>query len=716
MPQPRTFRPLCRGDYRITPLKVYKRYFVDYSSIASGSKRSNEGYYVNQGIWNREQIPVQELRDRLDATSSFNYGYTHLAQNEGQRWAFDYASYSDSAYIKGKSVLPSFQALTWRHLNHRYYKRPYDPALTFEHANRNRTEKRLNISCSVFTLPYMQVGERIKPGSITVSESVSISTGPSTTLVNEISLHDDAKGNLRDNVINTSSFADKDELLGYWGFNDQSVFTQFKTQPGYMTQGYVHWTDNNLHSEGFHPDEEPTRKTHSYVRKVSFVPGVTVESDVKLPGINTYATQSLWSTGYGAKFNGNGFIATEFQANDRSFQFGACDEFAISFWCHLPNSQSGILHETEVFKRNEDTFETVLISKRAPGKVQRMFKPPSYKGREMVQGYYYDYMPTGSRYSHYPFHIALRGEFAANQYGQGSVGSLVFRRSDGTNITEISSSMPVTSSAAAPGWRHIVCQKSSSILQIYIDGRLNKEINDNLDDSGHVINNSPLFFGASMASGSQDLTIYRNSKHEIEAYGHELSSRPNGHAYQGMSGSLDEIRFYKSALTSESIISLSNNDVITGSLYQTNVVGNAFYRNGQIVTSGLLPHHRFIGQEDQSTTADRVNTTISYRGTHTIWENEVLCRVPLDEFNVSINPSATYKVPQGKNKTLCKTGKAKNGPGEFILPEFTASLKPYITSIGLYDDKMQMLAVGKLSQPIQKRDDIDMNFIVRWDY
>ena len=52
---------------------------------------------------------------------------------------------------------------------------------------------------------------------------------------------------------------------------------------------------------------------------------------------------------------------------------------------------------------------------------------------------------------------------------------------------------------------------------------------------------------------------------EIEAYGHELSARPHGHAYQAMTGSLDEIRFYKSALTSESIISLSNNDVYTGS-------------------------------------------------------------------------------------------------------------------------------------------------------
>ena len=41
---------------------------------------------------------------------------------------------------------------------------------------------------------------------------------------------------------------------------------------------------------------------------------------------------------------------------------------------------------------------------------------------------------------------------------------------------------------------------------------------------------------------------------------------------------------------------------------------------------------------------------------------------------------------------------------------------PYITQIGLYNEDMQMLATAKLAQPIQKRDDVDTNFIVRWDY
>ena len=45
-----------------------------------------------------------------------------------------------------------------------------------------------------------------------------------------------------------------------------------------------------------------------------------------------------------------------------------------------------------------------------------------------------------------------------------------------------------------------------------------------------------------------------------------------------------------------------------------------------------------------------------------------------------------------------------------------SNFKPYITTIGLYDEHSRMLAVGKMAQPIQKTDDVDMNFIVRWDY
>ena len=49
---------------------------------------------------------------------------------------------------------------------------------------------------------------------------------------------------------------------------------------------------------------------------------------------------------------------------------------------------------------------------------------------------------------------------------------------------------------------------------------------------------------------------------------------------------------------------------------------------------------------------------------------------------------------------------------EFVSdPNFT----PYITTIGLYNDSGQLLAIGKLANAIRKRNNVDMNFLIRLD-
>ena len=45
----------------------------------------------------------------------------------------------------------------------------------------------------------------------------------------------------------------------------------------------------------------------------------------------------------------------------------------------------------------------------------------------------------------------------------------------------------------------------------------------------------------------------------------------------------------------------------------------------------------------------------------------------------------------------------------------SSTFTPYITTIGLYDDAGQLLAIGKLAQPIKKPANVDLNFLVRMD-
>ena len=164
-----------------------------------------------------------------------------------------------------------------------------------------------------------------------------------------------------------------------------------------------------------------------------------------------------------------------------------------------------------------------------------------------------------------------------------------------------------------------------------------------------------------------------------------------------MSNNLEyEIRIYDKALSSTAIRSLSDNTPLTGSAYQTSVVGNTFYKLGQSIISSPLPQYNRAFVPD----GPGLNKwNYSYKGTHTIWENEVLVEVPAGTFNVTMNPTALQRPNTDRLKK-----------------DFTSSLTPYITTIGLYNNDAQLLAIGKLAQPITKRSDVDMNFIVRWDY
>ena len=142
----------------------------------------------------------------------------------------------------------------------------------------------------------------------------------------------------------------------------------------------------------------------------------------------------------------------------------------------------------------------------------------------------------------------------------------------------------------------------------------------------------------------------------------------------------------------------------------SNHKGNVFYDRGLIVlTEGI-------------TNTTTINTfDLSYRSTMTIYENEVFLSVNENEFNVSQNPSAY----DGTNKIKLKTIQSTIEPtkfGGFGEYDYSSSvdttgsyLAPFITTIGLYDNELNMVAVCKLPKPIKSLPDYPLNFIVRFD-
>ena len=142
----------------------------------------------------------------------------------------------------------------------------------------------------------------------------------------------------------------------------------------------------------------------------------------------------------------------------------------------------------------------------------------------------------------------------------------------------------------------------------------------------------------------------------------------------------------------------------------SNHKGNVYYDRGLIVLTKDIV---------EDTTIESFE--LSYRSTMTIYENEVFLSVNENEFNVSQNPSAY----DGTNKIKLKTIQSTIEPtkfGGFGEYDYSSSvdttgsyLAPFITTIGLYDNELNMVAVCKLPKPIKSLPDYPLNFIVRFD-
>ena len=147
----------------------------------------------------------------------------------------------------------------------------------------------------------------------------------------------------------------------------------------------------------------------------------------------------------------------------------------------------------------------------------------------------------------------------------------------------------------------------------------------------------------------------------------------------------------------------------------SNVAGNIFYDRGLVILTRDIVSGSVLSQY-----------TLNFRSTKTIYENEILLSVLESEFNVSQNPTAVDYDADGKFGKIKLHSIQSNvnptvfsGFGEYDYSssfDTTGSyLAPYITTIGLYDDDLNMVAVAKLPQPIKSMPDYPLNFIVRFD-
>ena len=214
-------------------------------------------------------------------------------------------------------------------------------------------------------------------------------------------------------------------------------------------------------------------------------------------------------------------------------------------------------------------------------------------------------------------------------------------------------------------WHHNVLTGEGGTIKWYLDGELQQTY-------------TTVAVGVANPEASRSLTIEHigeGTDDITSAYGTYFD------------GNIDEVRIYSRSLLETEV----------DALYQfpdgimTSNVGNIFYRHGNIV----------ITQQDQfknlALGVGSDNFTITYKATHKIYENEFQCEVPTGHLNATMNPSIMS--------------------GSEVIGQVTHSnFAPYVTTIGLYSENYELLAIGKLARPLKKSDKHATSFVVRLDF
>jgi len=95
-------------------------------------------------------------------------------------------------------------------------------------------------------------------------------------------------------------------------------------------------------------------------------------------------------------------------------------------------------------------------------------------------------------------------------------------------------------------------------------------------------------------------------------------------------------------------------------------------------------------------------TAITFQNTTNINSTLIFCRAGADEFNYSSNPTFT----DDNNKIVVIDQGSEDTQQTFT----------FITSVGLYDTNDNLLAVAKMSRPVEKNPEKDLTFRVRLDF
>jgi hypothetical protein len=118
-------------------------------------------------------------------------------------------------------------------------------------------------------------------------------------------------------------------------------------------------------------------------------------------------------------------------------------------------------------------------------------------------------------------------------------------------------------------------------------------------------------------------------------------------------------------------------------------IGNVIYPHGQIIVTDNYLAKVFN---------DELNAIIEWKSNLPIYTHNYHCRVKANELNFTLNKTTVNQ----------ETGQIKDNISG-------SAFQPYVTTIGLYNDANQLIAVAKTASPVPKSTNTDMSFHIKLD-
>ena len=287
-----------------------------------------------------------------------------------------------------------------------------------------------------------------------------------------------------------------------------------------------------------------------------------------------------------------------------------------------------------------------------------------------------------------PFTVNKSFSFPYSQFATGSDGQLVgidrFIGQNGSwDYSNLSNNL--TKGTLSTKYQVLVY---NSIKQLYYSNFLTSSTGDNVSQPDVFIGSNP---SGDVLIGNVNSPIYDNF---LQSTLVPDRSWPTGSIGvisipSKIYGNYIQPYSFQYIFTSESVTYTLTDDGQGNLLSGSSNIGNIIYTHGlAIVTNQLL----------SSGSVTTTNVTCSFSSSYTIYEAQYKCTIRENEFNATLNPSAQL-----------------SGSGQLANNVTGSYFSPYVSTVGLYDENQNLLAVGKLAQPLPTSATTDTTILVNID-